>query len=274
MGFRRREQQRTAVGRRRGQDEFEILAKAEVEHLVGLVEDDGAQLRDVERAARDVVPQPARRADDDMRSLLQRAALLAHVHAADTGADARAGVPVEPFEFAADLHGELARRRDDQRDGRAGGLEAVHAAKQGRRDCDAERNRLAGTGLGGDQEVDAGSFRRKDSRLDRSQRVIATRCKRPGQRRNNIRGDSHGSSFFGTLGRLQCMGGRASTMPHSLNGTSRRVNARGQCQRRQADEKRPRRFRAISPSAAGWRGSRGRCRRSSGRRSCRDRRAG
>ena len=33
------------------EDEFEIFAEAEVEHLVGLVEHDGAQRRHVERVA-------------------------------------------------------------------------------------------------------------------------------------------------------------------------------------------------------------------------------
>ena len=92
LRHRRREHQRAAIGRRGGEDEFEVFAKAEIEHLVGLVEHDGAELGYVERAAGDVIAQPAGRADDDMRAAFERPAFRAHVHAADAGADARAGI--------------------------------------------------------------------------------------------------------------------------------------------------------------------------------------
>ena len=54
-----------------------------------------------------------------LRALFERAALLAHVHAADAGSDARAGLLVEPFEFAPHLERQFAGRRDDERAGRA-----------------------------------------------------------------------------------------------------------------------------------------------------------
>ena len=181
-----REQQRAAIGGRRRENEFEVFAKAEIKHLVGLVEDDGAQLGYVEGTAGDVVAQPAGRADDDMRALLERPAFLTHVHAADAGADARAGIPVEPFEFAANLHGKLAGRRDDQPARRARGVEALGAIKQRRRNGDAERDGLARTGLRGDQEVGAVGLRGKHCRLDGGQRVVATRRERPGQCRNHF----------------------------------------------------------------------------------------
>ena len=195
------EHQRAAVGRGGGEDEFEILAKTEVEHLVGLVEHDGAQLRNIERAARDVVAQPAGRADDDMRALFQRSALLAHVHAADAGAEARAGFLVEPFEFAVDLHREFACRRDDQRAGRAGAVEALGAAKQRRRNRDAEGDGLARAGLGRDQQVGAIGFGRQHRGLHGGQRVVATRCERSGQCRNHFCENRHECSFIGAVGR-------------------------------------------------------------------------
>ena len=37
------------------EDEFHVLAKAQIEHFVGLVEHDGLQFRDVETAAPQVV---------------------------------------------------------------------------------------------------------------------------------------------------------------------------------------------------------------------------
>ena len=112
-----REQQRAALRRRRVEDEFEVLAEAEVEHLVGLVEDHGAQLRGVETSALQVVAQAAGRADDDVAAIGERALLAAHVHAADAGGDARAGRAVEPDQLAVDLQRQFAGRRDDQRQG-------------------------------------------------------------------------------------------------------------------------------------------------------------
>ena len=65
--------------------ELEVLAEAEVEHLVGLVEDQHAQVGDVELAALQVVAQPAGRADDDVAAGGERALLAPDVHAADAG---------------------------------------------------------------------------------------------------------------------------------------------------------------------------------------------
>src|SRR6202012_5840643 len=44
---RRREQQRAARVRRGLEDEFHILTKTEIEHFIGLVEDDSLQFRDI-----------------------------------------------------------------------------------------------------------------------------------------------------------------------------------------------------------------------------------
>ena len=86
-----REHQRAALGGRCIEDEFEVFAEAEIEHLVGLVEHHRLQPRHVERAARDVVAQAAGRADDDMGAAFSARRSRAHVHAADAGDDARAG---------------------------------------------------------------------------------------------------------------------------------------------------------------------------------------
>ena len=50
-----RKHQCAALGRRRLENEFEILAEAEVEHLVRLIENDRLKRRNVERAAANVV---------------------------------------------------------------------------------------------------------------------------------------------------------------------------------------------------------------------------
>ncbi|MNT63611.1 hypothetical protein D3C72_2014430 [compost metagenome] len=98
-----REHQGAAIVRGFLEDEFEVFAEAEIEHLVGLVEHDGAQRGDVERVAAYMVAKASGRADDDVGAALQRALLGAHVHAADAGRNGRAGLLIEPFELALDL---------------------------------------------------------------------------------------------------------------------------------------------------------------------------
>ena len=75
LGDRRREQQRPPFGRCRIENLLQILAESEVEHLVGLVEDDHLQTREVQRTALNVVAQAAGRADHHVAARLQGAAL-------------------------------------------------------------------------------------------------------------------------------------------------------------------------------------------------------
>ena len=127
---RRREQQRAAFFRRGLEDEFQVLAKTQVEHLVGLVEHDRLQFRDIEPAAPQMVAQPSGRADHDVGARGELALLAARIHAADAGNHARIGILVEPGEFAMHLHRQFARRRDDQRQGRGGPPEPLGTAQQ------------------------------------------------------------------------------------------------------------------------------------------------
>src|SRR5262245_18254874 len=89
-----RKQQRAAILRRSLQDEFHVLAKAEIEHLVGFVEYNRLQFADVETAAPQMIAEPARRADHDMRAGGQFTLLASRVHAADAGNYARIGMPI------------------------------------------------------------------------------------------------------------------------------------------------------------------------------------
>ena len=97
------EQGAAALGRGRVEDFLELLAEAHVEHLVGLVEHGDLEVRQVERAAFEMIAKAARRADDDVHAAVERAAFLHRVHAADAGHDAGAGIGVEPLQFLADL---------------------------------------------------------------------------------------------------------------------------------------------------------------------------
>ena len=71
-----------------------------------------------------MVAQPAGRADHDMGALASSAALAARIHAADAGDDARAGMLIEPGQFALHLQRQFARRRDDQRQRLRGAAQA------------------------------------------------------------------------------------------------------------------------------------------------------
>ncbi len=99
----RREQQGAPVLRRRIEDELQILAEAEVEHLVGLVEHHGLRRVGLQRATLDMVTQASRRADDDMGAVLQQPALAAGIHATHAGDNPRPGVGVEPGQLALNL---------------------------------------------------------------------------------------------------------------------------------------------------------------------------
>ena len=190
LGHGRREHQRAAFGRRRIEDLLEVFAEAHVEHLVRLVEHGDAQRGEVERAAFEVIAQAARRADDDMRAVAERATLLAGVHAADAGRDARMRFLIQPHQLAADLQREFARRCDDQREGEARRRQRA-VDEQFARHGEAEGDRLARTGLGGDDEIAAGGFRFDYRGLDGGRRFIATGDERFSEKRGQG-GKGHG----------------------------------------------------------------------------------
>ncbi|MHC2734678.1 hypothetical protein ACVMFA_000439 [Bradyrhizobium liaoningense] len=166
---RRREQQRAARLRRGLENEFHVLAKAEIEHLVGLVEHDGGEFGDVETAAPQMIAEPPGRADDDVRAGRQFALLAPRIHAADTGDDAPAGMLVEPGQLALNLKRELAGRRHDQGERRGRRSELLGVIKKILRDGQSVGDRLAGAGLGRHQKVTAAGFVGKHGELDGGQ---------------------------------------------------------------------------------------------------------
>ena len=192
----RREQQRAAGVRRGLEDEFQILAKAEIEHLVGFVEHDGLQLRDVETAAPQVVAQPARRSDDDVRAVGKLALFAARVHAADAGDDARAGVLIEPGQFALHLQGQFARRRDDQGQRLAAPLEAIGVAEQILRNRQSVGDGLARAGLRRHQQVAADGGIGQHRRLHGRRLGVAALSQGSGERRT-CRQECHEMSDLG-----------------------------------------------------------------------------
>ena len=148
------EEQGAALGRHGVEDGFQLIAEAEVEHFVRLVEHHDFEALGVEVAALDMVAQAAGGADDDVHALVEGTALHHRVHAADAGGDAAAGLGVEPGQLGLHLKGEFAGGGDDQGQGRAGlgqpfGALGHEVGGHGQAIGDG----LARAGLGGDQQV-------------------------------------------------------------------------------------------------------------------------
>ena len=164
------------------EDEFEILAKAHVEHLVGFVEHDDGEARrssaprSIWSRSRPGVPTTI------CAPGLQRAALRARVHAADAGDDARAGMCVEPVQLARDLQRQFARRRDDEAERRAVSRHRFRRRPSDRRHGEAEGHGLAGAGLGRDENVAALGLGLQHGGLDGGRASVITLRERAGQR--------------------------------------------------------------------------------------------
>jgi hypothetical protein len=144
---------RAALGRGLFEDGLELVAEAEIEHLIGLVEDHRLGRAGVDGAALEVVEQAAGRADDDERALAQGAQLEGVAGAAGDTGDAHADGLEEPRELAGELRGELARGRDEQ--GR--GARGDRLGRQVRGHVLARVRGLGGARLG-----DAGEHGRQD----------------------------------------------------------------------------------------------------------------
>jgi hypothetical protein len=144
-----------------------------------------------------MVRQAAGRADNDVGTAGEGLALVAHVHAADAGGEARTGRAVKPGQLAGDLHGQFARRRDDQGQRYLGAGQAVFLAQQVASHGEAEGNGLAGAGLGGDEQVAPGERRLDHGRLDLGEGFIALIGKGFGESRGNGRISGHVKAFGG-----------------------------------------------------------------------------
>ena len=196
LGHRGGEEQGAARFRRALENELQFVAEAHVEHFVGFVEHDGAHIRRDERSALDMVRQAARRADDDMGAAGERLALLAHVHAADTGGQAGACGGVKPLQFAGDLLGQFPGWGNDQGERRVGIGELGLGAEQVGGHGEAEGDGLAGACLGGHEQVLARQFRCNHCRLHLREGLIAACGERLGKGRRNEGHISHLAFVF------------------------------------------------------------------------------
>ena len=127
-------------GRQR-EDPLDVLEEAEVEHLVGLVEDDEPARVEHQRVARDQVLDPADGADHDVAAGAQLRLLAADRRAAEHGDDVDSlALPVGAQRLR-DLDAELAgRRQHEPLDLVLGGIDVLEHRQP-------ERRRLARAGL-------------------------------------------------------------------------------------------------------------------------------
>ena len=109
------EQQRLPRCGAAAQNPFDVGPKADVEHAIGFVEHDEFQVAERQRAAAHVIQHAAGRADDDLGAALQLFDLAADRLAAVQGDDMHLAAVRQLDRLFANLHGQLARRHQDQR---------------------------------------------------------------------------------------------------------------------------------------------------------------
>ena len=164
---RRREERRLATRGRRREDRLDVLEEAEVEHLVGLVEDDVAAVVQQQRPARDEVEHAPDGADDDVAAAAQLRLLVADRRAAEDGDDVDAARRAVGAQRLGDLDAQLARRRQHERlHDRLVGVDVLDHRQ-------AEGGGLAGARLRLTDHVAPGEQRRDRLLLDRARRLVA-----------------------------------------------------------------------------------------------------
>ena len=138
----RGEQQRLARGRAHPRDLGDVVEEAHVEHPVGFVEHQRVQRVELQVAAIEVIHDAARRADHDMRAVLEALRLRAHRRAAAQRQHLHVLFGArEAAHFLRDLVGEFPRRAQDHR------LHVEAARVEARQQRERERGGLAAARL-------------------------------------------------------------------------------------------------------------------------------
>ncbi len=170
----RREQHRLTLRGQVRHDLLDVGQEAQVEHLVGLVQDEGLDAREVELLLPGQVEQAARGTDDHVDALLERLDLGLVRAAAVYGEDADVADLARGQEVVGDLGAQLAGRNHHEglrgvgqlRGGGAAGLD-VRGDDDPLQQGKAETERLAGSGLGLADDVRAGKGDGEGHLLDR-----------------------------------------------------------------------------------------------------------
>ena len=160
-----REEQALPLGGQELHDALERVDEAEIEHLVGLVEDEDLDLAQAQRPPVDKVEQAAGRGDQDIDAAGDLTLILADRGAAEHDGGRQSHVPAIGAEAVGDLHRQLARRAEHQR---PAGLAQQRPRALGEAVENRQREgcRLAGAGLGDAAQVAAGEDLGDGLRLD------------------------------------------------------------------------------------------------------------
>ena len=169
----RREEGRLARPAEEANDARDVGREAEVEEPVRLIEDEHADLREIERPARDEIDEATRRRHRDVSATTESELLVAVPDASIEGDDPYRAAAPEGLDFGGDLRAQLARGHDDEREGR--GRAAVDALEDGQR----EGAGLPGAGLRLGKEVATRAQVRDRELLDGRERGPAERSCRP-----------------------------------------------------------------------------------------------
>ena len=110
-----RKHQRLPMRRQFGNNVLHVGHEAHVQHAVGFVEDENFDVAQVDIALVHQVDQPARRGDENIDAVLERPRLRILAHAAVNDRLPQRGVLAVGAETFADLAGQLAGRREDER---------------------------------------------------------------------------------------------------------------------------------------------------------------
>ena len=165
---RRAEKHRLPVRLRLGKNRDHVVAETHVQHPVRLIEHDHADICHRERFALDVIHHAPRRADDDLRAVLQPGELPLVARAAIDRQLLHAALELrEPRHFLRNLHREFACRAKHEHLRRA--HRHIHALDRGKR----EGRRLSRARLRLADDIAPGQQHRDRLALDRRRKLVA-----------------------------------------------------------------------------------------------------
>ncbi|SUJ33288.1 Uncharacterised protein [Sphingomonas paucimobilis] len=169
--------------------------EAQVEHLVGFVEHQDLDHRQVQEALLDQIDQPAGRRDQDVDAARQVLPVLVDAGAAKDGRDRQLGKFGIALRIVGDLAGQFASRGEDEHPamGRQDALVRLDQTLDRRED---ESGGLAGAGLRDAEQIAAFQQRRDRVALDRGGFGIAFGFERADERLGEAEfGKGHGNTF-------------------------------------------------------------------------------
>ena len=162
----RREEQVLALLRQQREDLLDVADEAHVEHVVGFVEDQDLDARQIEGALADMVEQAARGGNQDVDALAQGVDLRIDADTAEHHHRGQWHVLAIGLDRFFHLRREFAGRGEDQA-ARAAGLRSVVVLQQAVQHRQREAGGLAGAGLGRGEQVATGQHQRNRLGLDR-----------------------------------------------------------------------------------------------------------